>query len=171
MLNKQVKSTDEEVELTYPPLSQPSVQLLSAQSPSCETSLSSSLSQSTSSQSTCQSTSSQSLQLTPSSSQSSLQLTSSSSKSSQSGSSCQSTSSSHDLHRVVYLLERFGISDAFYHELTMITPSLPRSYKIKEAQQKLTSVVELKKLPSPYNGSYRSIKETVVAAILSEVTC
>ena len=52
----------------------------------------------------------------------------------------------------------------------MITPSLPRSYKIKEARQKLTSVLELKKFPGPYNGSYRSIKETVVAAILSEVT-
>ena len=38
LLNKQLlnkKSTDEEVELTYPPLSQPSVQLLLAQLPSC----------------------------------------------------------------------------------------------------------------------------------------
>ena len=50
LLNNQVKSTDEKVELTYPPLSQPSVQLLSTQSPSCETSLSSS----TLSRSTCQ---------------------------------------------------------------------------------------------------------------------
>ena len=30
------------------------------------------------------------------------------------------------VQQVLYLLERFGISDQFYHELSMINPSLPR---------------------------------------------
>lgn len=31
------------------------------------------------------------------------------------------------LHQTLYLLERFGVSDEFYHELSMTHPSLPRS--------------------------------------------
>ena len=32
------------------------------------------------------------------------------------------------IYQTLYLLERFGVSDDFFHELSMIHPSLPRSY-------------------------------------------
>ena len=30
------------------------------------------------------------------------------------------------IYQTLYLLERFGVSDQFYHELLMINPTLPR---------------------------------------------
>ena len=39
----------------------------------------------------------------------------------------QTIPSSEALAQTLYLLERFGVSDEFYHELAMAHPSLPRS--------------------------------------------
>ena len=36
------------------------------------------------------------------------------------------------IHQVLYLLDRFGISDEFYHEIAMIFPSLPWSHHVKD---------------------------------------
>ena len=87
-------------------------------------------------------------------------------------SSSLSTSTEGDqmaIHQVLYLLERFGISDQFYHELTMTNPTLPRSYKVKRARESISSQIELKRLPQPYHGCYRSLKECIASAILAEV--
>ena len=70
------------------------------------------------------------------------------------------------IHQVFYLLERFGISD---HELTMTNPTLPQSYKVKRARESISSQIELKRLPQPYHGCYRSLKEYIASAILAEV--
>ena len=35
------------------------------------------------------------------------------------------------LKEVLFLLEQFGVSDEFYHELTQILPAFPRLYKVK----------------------------------------
>ncbi len=67
-------------------------------------------------------------------------------------------------HQVMYLLDRFAISDEFYHVLWMLTPSFPRSYKIK-------GKVELIRLPQPYSGCYRSFKECLKETISAEVRC
>ena len=34
-----------------------------------------------------------------------------------------------DLLQILFLLDKFGIGDAFYHELSMAHPELPRSYR------------------------------------------
>ena len=39
------------------------------------------------------------------------------------------------LKEVLLLLEEFGISDQFYHELSMIFPTLPRLYKVKHLRK------------------------------------
>ncbi len=68
---------------------------------------------------------------------------------------------SDDVQRVLYLLDRYGVSDHFYHELSMIVPSLPRSYKVKQTRGALSSEVELNKLPVPYHRCYRSLTDTI----------
>ena len=55
--------------------------------------------------------------------------------------SSQPSQDSEQLHQVLYLLDRFAVSDEFYHQLSMVNSSLPRSYKIKEARQRINSNV------------------------------
>ena len=87
--------------------------------------------------------------------------------SSQSSSSCNPHSK--EVHQVLYLLDRFAISDQFYHELAMINPSLPRSYQVKKARNLLTSNVKIKRLPKPHFGCYRPLRECLIATISAEV--
>ena len=57
---------------------------------------------------------------------------------------------------ILYLLDSYGVSDDFYHELSMLHTSLPRSYKVKSLRQSLSSGVDMKRLP---NGWYVSFVE------------
>ena len=43
------------------------------------------------------------------------------------------------VNETLYLLEKFGVSDECYHELTMIHPNLPRSYKVKNIRSSVSS--------------------------------
>ena len=36
--------------------------------------------------------------------------------------------------QVLYLMDRFNVSDEFYHELSMFLPATPRSYQIKKVR-------------------------------------
>ena len=47
------------------------------------------------------------------------------------------------LHRILYILDRFSVSDEFYHELSMMQPSLPHSYTIKAARTNMNSNIKL----------------------------
>ncbi len=104
----------------------------------------------------------------------------SSQPSSSSPSSSSHSSSSHssllpslvdstEVNEILYLLDRFGISDQFYHELSMLHHDLPRSYEVKKARTAISSVVEIKRLPTPYFGCYRPLKECIIQAISNEV--
>lgn len=62
--------------------------------------------------------------------------------------------------QILYLLDKFGVGDAFYHELTMIDKSLPRSYSIKQARKEYNSRVELQPIPG-FDGVYRSFESTL----------
>ncbi len=73
------------------------------------------------------------------------------------------------LQRILYLLDRFGVSDKFYHELSMVNDSLPRSYKIKKARECISANVELKRLPKPFSGCYRSFQECLLESLSVEV--
>ena len=84
-----------------------------------------------------------------------------SSPSSSAGCSGDSTSNSESIS------EKFGVSDECYHELTMIHPQLPRSYKVTATRRDISSSVELLPLPSPYAGAYSSLK-TCIALILAQ---
>ncbi len=80
-----------------------------------------------------------------------------------------SSSCSDDVQRVLYLLDRYGVSDHFYHELSMTVPSLLRSYKVKQTRGALSSEVELNKPPAPYHGCYRSLTDTITNVLSKEV--
>ncbi len=75
------------------------------------------------------------------------------------------------VHQILYLLDRFAISDEFYHDLSMLTPSLPRSYRIKRARDRINATVNLIRLPQPYSGCYRFFKECLKETISAEVRC
>ena len=73
---------------------------------------------------------------------------------------------------ILYLLDRFGISDQFYHELSMVNPSLPRSYVVKQARESISSIVVINRLPKPYTGCYRPFEDCLRNTISAEVnTC
>ena len=63
--------------------------------------------------------------------------------------------STASIHETLYLLEKFAVSDEFYHELSMHHPSLARSYKVKQLRKELTSEIEIIRLPYPFDGAYR----------------
>ena len=93
--------------------------------------------------------------------------------------------------QTLYLLERFGVSDEFYHELTQVRlkmfcgaelcvyyyfhlcvqvyPELARSYQVKQARQVTGKDIELERVPGPFHGVYRHFKPAVVAALQREV--
>ena len=73
----------------------------------------------------------------------------------------EQTTEPESVSETLYLLEKFGVSDECYHELTMLHPSLPRSYKVKAVRNDISHNVELLPLPSPFAGAYRPIKACI----------
>ena len=73
------------------------------------------------------------------------------------------------LHQILYVLDRFGVSDEFYHELSMLHPSLPHSYAIKAARKNINAKIKFERLPTPYFGCYRRLHDCIAEAIQAEV--
>ena len=72
---------------------------------------------------------------------------------------------------VLYLLDRFAVSDQFYHEISMTNKSLPRSYLIKRARERINSEISIMRLPKPFFGCYRSLTESIQDALAAQVYC
>ncbi len=144
----------------------------SSQSESSSSQSQSSSSQSESSSSQLQSSSSQSQSSSSQSQSSSSQSSSSQSESSSSQSSIQSPddrSLPRPVYQILYLLDYFAISDEAYHELSMLIPECPRSYLVKRARSALNASVHIERLPAPYNGCYRPIKQYIAKVMTAEV--
>ena len=60
-----------------------------------------------------------------------------------------------NLLQILFLLDKFGVGDAFYHELSMAHPELPRSYRIKEARRDLDKLIPIRRISQPFEGAYR----------------
>ena len=69
----------------------------------------------------------------------------------------------HFFWQVLYLMDKFNASDTFYHELSTILPSTPRSYKIKKVRTEMNVHLRRKihRVPEPHNGVYCSVNETL----------
>ena len=74
------------------------------------------------------------------------------------------------LYQILYLLDKFAISDEFYHELCMLSPCLPRCYKVKAVRASINQSIKLEHLPKPYFGCYRSLYDCIVETIEIEVS-
>ena len=72
--------------------------------------------------------------------------------------------------QVLYLLDKFAVSDELYHELRMLCPHLPASNRVKQARKEINDLLEYTRLPSPYPGAYRSFKATLVEKISNAVS-
>jgi hypothetical protein len=71
---------------------------------------------------------------------------------------------------ILFLLDRFGVSDEFYHELAQVVKELPRLHHIKQLRKELNSSVNSVRLDPPYNGCYVHIRATVSQALSSPLS-
>ena len=62
--------------------------------------------------------------------------------------------------RVLYILDRYGVSFTFYHELAMLFSELPRCHAIKKAHTDLNQTLQLTRIPG-YEGAYRSFERSL----------
>lgn len=62
---------------------------------------------------------------------------------------------------ILFLLDCFGVSDEFYHELSMSHQSLPRWHLIKQRRKSISSNIPINRLPQPYFGCYRSLSKYI----------
>ena len=73
---------------------------------------------------------------------------------------CSHESDDMKIKQILFLLDKFSVGDAFYHELTQINHSLPRSYKVKQTRQQLNNSVEINRIPG-YEDVYRPFEKTL----------
>ena len=89
---------------------------------------------------------------------------------------CSSSSSTaadketENVDETLFLLERFGVSDECYHEMTQLFPELPRSYVVKNERKDISQSIELKELPSKYKEAYRPVRKFIEAILSDKVS-
>ena len=71
--------------------------------------------------------------------------------------------------RVLYILDRYGVSDAFYHELAMLFSELPRSRAVKKARTDLNHTMQLTRIPG-HEGAYRSFERSLCEQLSTMVS-
>ena len=66
-------------------------------------------------------------------------------------------------------MNRFGVSDACYHELTQIFPDILHSYRVKRQCQSQDHFLEdgWHRVVEPYDGMYCSFKDKLLEVIVS----
>ena len=86
---------------------------------------------------------------------------------------CSSTAEDKETGNVdeaLFLLERFGVSDECYHEMTQLFPQLPRSYVVKKDRKEISQSIELEELPSNYKGAYRPVRKCIEEILSDKVS-
>lgn len=59
--------------------------------------------------------------------------------------------------QVLYLLDRFALSDKAYHKLSSITTDLPPSYQVKRRRKEKNESTEVVRLTRTTPGAYRPL--------------
>ena len=78
-----------------------------------------------------------------------------------------SQSDKSTLEKILYLLDRFYVSDAFYHELSVICDGLPKSYLIKQLRGRMNTICHVEQTPGQAEGAQIDAKKEVKFAITS----
>ena len=73
------------------------------------------------------------------------------------------------VHQVLYLLDKFAVSDEVYHELQMLSSNLPPTHRVKQARKALNGSVTFERLPPPFPGAYRSFEATLIEQLSKAV--
>lgn len=60
------------------------------------------------------------------------------------------------LEQILFLLDKFYVSNECYHELSLVTNDIPRSYLIKQKRDDLNSFCHIERVPGPLPGAQRS---------------
>ena len=66
------------------------------------------------------------------------------------------------LEKILYLLDKFCISDEAYHELSMITDDLPKSYLIKRSRLDLNNTYSIERTQGKYPGAKLDFTSTLI---------
>lgn len=69
------------------------------------------------------------------------------------------------IEKILYLLDKFCVSDEFYHELTMIENGLPRSYLIKQRRNNLNELFHVTPTPGNFGGAQVSFHSLLLQQI------
>lgn len=86
----------------------------------------------------------------------------------------QSTSENEDellrVKQVLYLLDKFAVSDQCYHGMSMLYQEMPRINKVKEARKALNGLLEekLQRTPGAFPGVYRSFRDALITGDSSD---
>ena len=82
-----------------------------------------------------------------------------------SSSSPEQVEADNQMNMVVYVKERFGLSNSAYHELSMVCRDLPRSWKLKNLTEKMNSKWDIK--PCPGNDGVQQSLESHLKECIS----
>ena len=72
------------------------------------------------------------------------------------------------VEQILFLLDKFCVGDSFYHEISMITDSLPRSYLVKQCREQLNKMCHIEALDGNFEGGKVSSVETVFKEHISD---
>lgn len=70
-------------------------------------------------------------------------------------------SDEENLETLLYLLDKFCAGDELYHELSIISDDLPRSYFIKQKRNSLNQLCHVERVPGQFPGAQLSFSETL----------
>lgn len=72
--------------------------------------------------------------------------------------------------QVLYIVDRFCVSDEAYHELSSISKDLPPLYRVKRARLSLNSTLDLQRFSGPLPGAYRPLRDALSREIQNVVS-
>ena len=72
------------------------------------------------------------------------------------------------VEQILFLLDKFCVGDSFYHEMSMITDHLPRSYLVKQCHEQLNKMCHIEALDGNFEGGKVSLVETVFKEHISD---
>ena len=74
------------------------------------------------------------------------------------------------IEEILFVLDKFCVNDSFYHEFTMITNGLPKSYLIKQCRNDLNKLCRIDPLPGKLPGSrVHSLRDVIKDHILDYI--
>ena len=76
------------------------------------------------------------------------------------GSISNDNDSDKKIKQILYLLGKFGVVDEFYHKLSMIDLTLPKSYQVKKKRTSLNSSMDIQHIPG-FEAAHRPFLTTL----------